>query len=225
MSIAERLKEARINCGFKNASAAAERFQWKAPTYLAHENGSRQPNLDAIKAYARAFKVTPEWLQFGAGGKSAAVAQINHSISAPKDGVAEIPRYPASVSAGGGSFNLDEMEPDALIPFTWEFLEKHLGRQNTNGLVMLSVSGDSMEPTIGSGDLVMIDRHDTTIGDGVFAFVLDNVARLKRFNVNLRGVQIISDNPHYETETYSRDEVADLLILGRARWVGRVLSR
>ena len=62
-----RLKEARIRAGFGDATAAARRFGWTAPTYLAHENGSRGFSVERATEYGRAFKVSASWLLTGEG--------------------------------------------------------------------------------------------------------------------------------------------------------------
>jgi phage repressor protein C with HTH and peptisase S24 domain len=136
---------------------------------------------------------------------------------------AQIPRYKAELSAGAGRFNPDSTMPEDFIPFTWEFLERRLQRTNIDGLVMLGVAGDSMSPTINDDDLVMVDRTKTRLDAGVFAFVLDGVARVKRINVTMRGIDILSDNSTYGPEHYTRKELSEMQVIGRVRWVGRAL--
>ena len=58
---ASRLREARELCGFKSASATAERFGWPVPTYVSHENGTRDIGRK-YREYAKTFRVNPAWL-------------------------------------------------------------------------------------------------------------------------------------------------------------------
>lgn len=67
---ANRLKLARGRAKFADATAAARRFGWAIPTYLAHENGSRGFNVERARGYARAFKVNAAWLLTGEGSAS-----------------------------------------------------------------------------------------------------------------------------------------------------------
>lgn len=60
--IHERLKEARVSAGFESARHAADQFGWSYSTYVSHENGQRGLKLDALKKYARAFRVELKWL-------------------------------------------------------------------------------------------------------------------------------------------------------------------
>ena len=65
-SSAARLKAARIAARFETAPAAADAMGIPQQTYMAHENGSRGFTKSAER-YAKMFKVTPQWLLFGAG--------------------------------------------------------------------------------------------------------------------------------------------------------------
>ncbi len=59
---AERLRQARIDAGFESAQEAVDAFNWNAPAYRHHENGTRGFGADAAKKYGRAFRVRPGWL-------------------------------------------------------------------------------------------------------------------------------------------------------------------
>lgn len=58
----ERLRDARVNAGWRSAQSAAEAFGWTISTYRSHENGARGFDVQDAKRYARAFKVNPGWL-------------------------------------------------------------------------------------------------------------------------------------------------------------------
>lgn len=226
MSIAERLKQAREEAGYKRAQDAVDAFKWTYSTYVAHENGSRGVPAKKVADYAKRFRVSADWLLSGRGSREPnglvdAAALV--AATGPSSTYAEIPRYDAKLAAGAGAWNIEDQAAVDMIPFTWEFMEKYIRRTQTEGLLMLTVSGDSMSPTIADNDLVMVDTAETKLDAGVFAFVLDGVARVKRFNVTMRGIDILSDNPTYETEHYTRDELADMQVIGRVRWVGRAL--
>jgi len=73
MHRASRLRQARRAAGFEDATAAARRFGWVIPTYLAHENGSRGFPIERAQAYGRAFKANPGWLLTGEGSPGSTV--------------------------------------------------------------------------------------------------------------------------------------------------------
>ena len=51
-----------------------------------------------------------------------------------------------------------------------------------------------MEPTIGDGDLVIVDQTQRDRDDGIIAFILDDTAYIKRMRRFFDGIEIISDN-------------------------------
>ena len=61
----ERLKQAREKAGYTSAKLAAESMGVSVPTYIQHENGTRNYPADRAQRYARFFRTTPEWLLYG----------------------------------------------------------------------------------------------------------------------------------------------------------------
>ena len=90
---------------------------------------------------------------------------------------------------------------------------------------MLDARGDSMEPTISDGDLVMVDTRQTDLQGGLMAFVLDDAAYIKRLRPLMGdGLEIISDNKEiYPPERIDRNRLGEMQIIGRIRWIGRVI--
>lgn len=68
--LAERLKKARKEAGYRSASAAAEALGISYPTYATHENGTRTPKARDLYLYAKRFKVAQSWLLDGKEGPS-----------------------------------------------------------------------------------------------------------------------------------------------------------
>jgi hypothetical protein len=85
-------------------------------------------------------------------------------------------------------------------------------------LAAFAVQGDSMEPTLASGDTVFIDtRHRVPSPDGVYA-ILDMFGGLvvKRLEIRDDRVRVLSDNPKHSEYQMGLDE---LVVIGR--YVGR----
>ena len=101
-------------------------------------------HVETAMAIARSFGMTIEQL-------------MNGDASTPTDlNFVQIPRYRASFSAGGGTQNEAAKMVD-FLPFTREFIAGKLGRRSVDGLVIAEVNGESMNPTLSNGDLVMLD--------------------------------------------------------------------
>lgn len=65
--VTERLRHARLRAGFSQRFAAADKFGWDYPDYVAHERGQVTLSLQSAKQYAKGFGVSVEWLLYGIG--------------------------------------------------------------------------------------------------------------------------------------------------------------
>lgn len=172
--------------------------------------GASGHRLDIVAKIAEAAGVSIDWLVWGRGDGE------------PVGEVIRVPRYAATLAAGAGSWNEGRAKLD-YIPFTPAFFQKRLARTSAAGFSVLEARGDSMEPGISDGDLLLIDEGDSRLTDGVFAFVLDEEARVKRFRIKIDGVTIISDNSAYPAEDLALDQLDRIKVIGRVRWVGKTL--
>jgi len=203
----QRLKEAIFP---EKITAFAERVGVPQATVSKYLKGDgTAPRLDIVAQLARGATVTLDWLAYGVGDGPDASA-----------GFVKVPRYDATLAAGAGSWNEGKRQLD-FIPFTAEFFRKRLNRSSGAGFAVLENKGDSMEPTISDGALLLIDENDRRLIDGIFGFVLDGEARLKRFRRTMAGVMIVSDNPAYPPEEVTGSRMDDIHIIGRLRWFGQ----
>lgn len=141
-------------------------------------------------------------------------------ITAP-DGFILVPRYDVAASMGNGTVIHSEQIVDHLA-FRAEWVRTELSA-NPNNLVLISAIGDSMEPTLRAGDLLLIDRSDAGVKqDAIYAFATNGELRVKRMQLKIDGSVVVkSDNPQYEAEFLSSDQVIMLRIVGRVVWSGR----
>jgi transcriptional regulator with XRE-family HTH domain len=173
--------------------------------------GSAGPRIDIVAKLADGLGCSIDWLVSGRGD-----GPDTESL------FVKIPRYDATLAAGAGSWNEGRRKLDD-IPFTREFLLKKLNRSSTAGLAVLESRGDSMVPTIMDGALMLVDEMDTRVTDGVFAFVLDEDARVKRLRKLTDGLSLISDNPAYPPETLIGDEQSRVQVIGKILLVSQLL--
>jgi phage repressor protein C with HTH and peptisase S24 domain len=123
---------------------------------------------------------------------------------------------------GGG--NHIDMEPDYGRPYHFQksWIKQGLKTDPSN-LRIMHVEGDSMAPTLNSGDVVLVDtsrRMPTPPGIFVLHDGMGLVAkRLEHIpNSDPPQVRIVSDNLHYSP--YER-LVDEMNIIGRIRWFAR----
>ncbi len=91
----------------------------------------------------------------------------------------------------------------------------------TGEFFALQIQGDSMEPRIKSGDVVIVRKQDIVdSGDIAIVMVNGDDATCKKFVKHKNGVSLVSMNPAYTPMFYTMDEVESLPV----RVLGRVME-
>ena len=89
--------------------------------------------------------------------------------------------------------------------------------------IALYARGDSMEPTIYSGDSLVIDKtmNSVTSDGGIYVINYDGELFVKRVQKQLNGtVAITSDNKNYGDIVIPSSDLNTLRIIGRVVWSG-----
>ena len=112
-----------------------------------------------------------------------------------------------SASAGGGAEVFDEGAEPMMLSET--FVATLGGERELPYIEAINVSGDSMEPTFGYGDIVFIHRGRRDIGrGGIFTINTEGGLFIKRLHRRIDGkVDIISDNKEYPVQTAALHEI------------------
>lgn len=131
-----------------------------------------------------------------------------------------IPRFAVRASAGAGALDADEFDVSS-IGLTAAFLRTLC--RDPAALSMIKVTGDSMEPTLGDGDDILVDRNDAAVAlrDGIYVLRFDDALNVKRIAVQPEGRRftVRSDNAAYPS--WPDCDPARVDIIGRVVWVGR----
>jgi len=132
-----------------------------------------------------------------------------------------VPYYNVEASAGGGSLVTDEAVVDWLA-FKREWVSSHLGASPEN-LLLIKAAGDSMEPHISEGDLLLVDRGRNQVPpDGVYCITLEGELMVKRVQRLPDQVIVVKpDNPAYQQYTLAGEALNKLRVIGRVVWIGR----
>lgn len=100
-----------------------------------------------------------------------------------------------------------------------EEISEELAR--TGDFFGLQIHGDSMEPKISDGDVVIVrQQEDAESGDIVIATVNGDEATCKRLRKYRDGIELIANNPTYEPLFFSNEEIINKPI----RIIGRVVE-
>jgi phage repressor protein C with HTH and peptisase S24 domain len=132
-----------------------------------------------------------------------------------------VPQMAGEISAGGG------LIPDNTIEMRIAFRREWIQRKgDPHNMSLIRVSGDSMDPTLVSGDLVLIDHNRNVLDPqgGIYAISMDSIIMIKRVQLiyNLNRVRIISDNARYDPLDA---DPAQVKINGKVIWFGREIER
>lgn len=139
------------------------------------------------------------------------------------DTMASVRRLDVGAAAGVGVL-ADSDRAVAAFAFDRAWL-RGLGVSAANAAI-LRVEGDSMAPTLGHGDEILVDSADAAerLRDGIYVLRRDGALLVKRLDcaaIRQGSVGIVSDNPAWPREVA---ELASITIVGRVRWAGRSLT-
>lgn len=102
-------------------------------------------------------------------------------------------------------------------------MEAMAGRCTTStSLFVAKGRGDSMEPTIADGDMIIVDRSKRQLRDPdrIWALTVGDFHMVKRLRPRGSSIVLLSDNPKVPEEVVSMEEIN---LVGRVVFVGRNL--
>lgn len=131
-----------------------------------------------------------------------------------------VPRFAIGASAGPGTTPDDERTAGHFA-FSGRTLRDLSA--SPNEVSAIKVVGDSMAPTLGDGDDIMVDTADgaSRLRDGIYVLRFDDALNVKRIARNPvdRSLTVKSDNPAWPT--WENVDPARIDIIGRVIWAGR----
>ena len=149
---------------------------------------------DKIMAYAQALNISPAIIM---GWDNVDSSSTSESIHAGK-------RIPVLGSVAAG-IPIDAIE-DVL---DWEDISEDMAK--TGEVFGLRIKGDSMQPRIVEGDVVIVrQQSDADSGDVVIVQVNGDKATCKRLAKYSSGISLISFNPAYEPMNYTNEQIEQL---------------
>ncbi len=197
-----RLKELREKAGLSQ-EAFAKAFGVAQSTVGGWESGARVPRLPMIEKIAEFFNVPTSYF-VGGSDEPSNVTPIytfhETENKSPSKGV-KIPvlgRVVAGVPVEAVEEILDYEEINPEIAARGEHFA-------------LRIQGDSMEPRMLSGDVVIVRKQsDVDNGDTAVVLVNGNEATIKKIKKSDDGIMLIPTNPNYEVMFYSTEQIKTL---------------
>ncbi len=211
-----KLTELRKSQGL-NQGEFAQRMGVSTNTLGMYERGSRKPDTDFLYLLYELFNIDLHWLL--TGESSSPRTKDNHDNKTNEFTL--IPRYDIEVSAGAGTL-VETENIMSMLSFRTSWLESlNLHKGNAS---IVTARGDSMEPTIQDGSILLVKTDDTAdIKDGsIYIINYSGQTFVKRLKRDLKGIFILSDNKQYENQFISYEELeqSPLNIAGRVVWYG-----
>ncbi len=123
-----------------------------------------------------------------------------------------IPVMDQAFSAGRGEYVPDTEEVKEYISVPNDL------RKYGSKFAASRVRGDSMEPTLYNGDIIICDLNGYDGTDGIYTIHYRGNGFVKRLQRTSDGVKIISDNKFYEP-MFENSESQDFRVIGKVRSV------
>jgi len=161
------------------------------------------------------------------GGHGSVEERKRPAYGANGSDTVSMPYYPETyASAGGGAYPY--LEGSAPMSFSKTFLQTFLGVSMSGGMHIINVTGDSMEPTLHDGSLIVVnpvENEGEMIRDGgIYVIMCDNTILVKRVLVD--PIQNV-----YTLRSDNREGNDDIRIDGMSfkgenacRFIGRVVG-
>lgn len=179
------------------------------------------PGTDNAVKIARAAGVRLDWLADNDGPmRDYEVAEdvaLEYASELPFE---IVPQY--EVNPSDGELDLVRRESEVgRLAFRKDWLaQKGL---HTSDLAVVRVSGDSMDPTIRDGALLLVDCTQQKVrDDGIYVLQVNGHLIAKRVQRDLAhgGLYVKCDNPAYEDQQLTAKQADQLYIIGRVVWAG-----
>ena len=174
--------------------------------------GKQRPPFDMLQKIIEKFDIDANWLILGSGE-----VQNWNSSSNEKylDELDYVPDYDVLVSAGMGMDGQGTTSPRAYQAFRRDWL--HQRGLHARNLSIVNARGDSMEPTINNGDMLLVDMSKKVPRDSSIYIIRSNdTLWVKRIQTQPDGkLLLISDNKTYPPIQLNLDEFDDVEIVGK----------
>ena len=243
MDLAQKIKFLRLENGWTQEDLANKSGVGKSTIQLYEgKTSNKNPTNENLKKLANAFRISVSELanenlsisksiseneNLSISNKNLVRKSENLSIS-PKNlknsqkdiKTISIPYFEDTyASAGGGIINYDEAP--VIMDFDEDFLRMFLRISGSiKGIHIINARGDSMEPTITSGELLFINpmqNENGIISGCIYIINYDGDLYVKRIEKNpaTKAITLFSDNKKYEPIIIQKQDLECCHIMGR----------
>jgi phage repressor protein C with HTH and peptisase S24 domain len=196
-------------------------------SYLSEvESSKTKPSLELLMRISQITNYSLHWLLTGKGpmflDPSEFMVKENSASYGELGTFALIPQ--AALEGGIGTEGKGvEGGVEGKYAFRRTWLQS---KGNFEDFILFEVKGDSMDPTITDGDVVIIDRSKKQVVVGnIYALRTENAVMVKRLQpMDANHIKAMSDNKLYESYEIDLGK-GDIEIIGQVIWIGRELVK
>lgn len=215
-TFAERLNAAMIATGVSQGQLA-EMVGVSQPAIQKMTSGKTNGSRKMVEL-ANALGVRPEWLSSGQGAMREEGQQPQSQLTKTGDSdVFRLDVLDLTVSAGPGIINQEFVEILHSVEYAPAEARHMFDGRKAENIRIINVRGDSMSGTIEPGDLLFVDISVKSFdGDGIYAFLYDDTAHVKRLQKMKDKLLVISDNKIYTPwDPIEKDEMNRVFVFGK----------
>ena len=214
MTLSERLKIAMREAGLTQA-ALAKRAGVSQAAIQKLTAGTAKSTTRLIEI-SQALSVRPEWLG-DEDGPMRPNGTVLPEFDGGSKGIFKINVLDLEFSAGPGVINREFVEVLRSVEYSDEDARRMFDGRKAESIRIINVRGDSMSGTIEPGDLLFVDVSIKNFdGDGIYAFLYDETAHVKRLQMMKDKLIVISDNKTYVPwEPIEKDEMNRVFVFGK----------
>ncbi len=179
--------------------------------------GMSRPSMAYLQELYAEYKVDLTWLLTGEHSEGAQVAGTPSNSD-----LVFAPMFDVQASAGMGS-EVQAEDIEDYFAFNKSFLSRQL---NVSGeeLVFVTISGDSMLPTLHDGDRVLVDMSQKEVNhEGLYLLQSEDGLMAKRLSDKQGELSVISDNLEFDNWTIPAQGREANPVAGKIVWCARAI--
>lgn len=204
ISIGNNIRYLRTQRGYSQEDLA-EKLGYKSYTTITKwESGVSEPTLKKANEIASFFNLSVNDLCY----KDLTATSVTHEKTSHGVVINVLGRVAAGIPIEAVENIIDTEEITEELARTGDFFG-------------LQIHGDSMEPKISDGDVVIVrQQEDAESGDIVIATVNGDEATCKRLRKYRDGIELVANNPTYDPIFFSNEDIINKPV----RIIGRVVE-
>lgn len=224
MSIGNRVKQARKALNLTQTELA-KRSNLKQSSISDLEVGKSQ-GTTYLASLAATLGVSALWLETGKGSMTGELSSADvlelvpgarrvHAAGSDDAGLTQIMKVQIKVQAGMTGFQVEPEQHDGKtmgVPTDWIRQERY----STSDLIAITVRGESMEPALYDGDVIVLNTADKSLVDGtVYAVNYEGEVVVKRMVRDAGMWWLTSDNSDQRKYHRKSCKGAECIIIGK----------